>query len=145
MNTFRDFYDTLKSTNDHFNILLTVSPVRHVKDTLETNSVSKSILRYACNTISETYDNVQYFPSYEILMDDLRDYRFYEADMLHPNASAIEYIWEAFQQCYFDNDTIIFIKEWKKIRNAIHHKPFYPDSQEHQRYRWRLCFRSPPS
>jgi hypothetical protein len=131
---FRSFYEVLSGENNHFNIILTVSPVRHLKDTLETNGVSKSILRYACNTLTETFENVQYFPAYEIMMDDLRDYRFYGSDMLHPNASAIEYIWEAFQKCYFDNKTIAFIKEWKKIRNAINHKPFYPDSKEHQEF-----------
>jgi len=134
LRAFNTFYDTLKKVNEHFNIILTVSPVRHIKDSLETNSISKSILRYACNTLSETYDNVQYFPSYEIMLDDLRDYRFYEADMLHPNHSAIDYIWEAFQQCYFDTETVKFIKEWRKIRNALQHRPFYPDSEEHQRF-----------
>ena len=131
---FTTFYSTLEKVNKHFNIILTVSPVRHIKDSLQSNSVSKSILRYACHTLSEKYENVHYFPSYEILMDDLRDYRFYEADMLHPSTSAIEYIWEAFQQCYFDRKTIAFTKEWKKIRNALQHRPFYPDSNEHQQF-----------
>ena len=134
LNAFQAFFDSYNAINNRFNIILTVSPVRHVKDSLETNSISKSILRYACSEFSDTYNNVQYFPSYEIMMDDLRDYRFYEADMLHPNASAIDYIWEAFQNCYFDNETISFVKDWKKIRNAIQHRPFYPDSTEHQQF-----------
>lgn len=111
-----------------------MSPVRHIRDSFETNSISKSILRYACGVLSESYDNVQYFPSFEIMMDDLRDYRFYDTDMLHPNNSAIEYIWELFQQSYFSDDTRQFINEWGKIRNAMHHKPFFPDSREHQKF-----------
>jgi len=134
LSAFTTFYDTLKKVNEHFNIILTVSPVRHIKDSLQTNSISKSILRYACHTLSETYENVQYFPSYEIMLDDLRDYRFYEADMLHPNASAIEYIWDKFQQCYFDSKTNEFIQEWKKIRNALLHRPFHPASKDHQQF-----------
>lgn len=132
--SFDRFYQTLGSLNKDFNIILTVSPVRHIRDSFETNSISKSILRYACGVLSESYDNVQYFPSFEIMMDDLRDYRFYDTDMLHPNNSAIEYIWELFQQSYFSDDTRQFINEWGKIRNAMHHKPFFPDSGEHQKF-----------
>ena len=131
---FDAFYQTLASLNNDFNIILTVSPVRHIRDSFETNSLSKSILRYACGLLSESYDNVQYFPSFEIMMDDLRDYRFYDTDMLHPNDSAIEYIWELFQQSYFSDDTRQFIQNWGKIRNAMHHKPFFPDSKEHQKF-----------
>jgi hypothetical protein len=134
LNSFDTFHKTLGSLNKDFNIILTVSPIRHIRDSFETNSISKSILRYACGVLSESSDNVQYFPSFEIMMDDLRDYRFYNTDMLHPNASAIEYIWELFQQSYFSDDTRQFVKEWGRIRKALHHKPFFPDSKEHQRF-----------
>jgi hypothetical protein len=134
LNTFNSFYKTLQTLNKDFNIILTVSPVRHIRDSFETNSLSKSILRYACGVLSESYDNVQYFPSFEIMMDDLRDYRFYSTDMLHPNDTAIEYIWEAFQHSYFSGDTIQFLKEWAKVRMALRHKPFFPDSKEHQQF-----------
>ena len=134
VNAFTAFYDTLKKVNKEFYVILTVSPVRHIKDSLQTNSVSKSILRYACHSISESYENVHYFPSFEIMLDDLRDYRFYESDMLHPNATGVEYIWKAFQQCYFDSKTLDFVKEWTKIRNALNHRPFYPGSKEHQQF-----------
>jgi len=134
LKAFDSFYQTLKSLNKDFNVILTVSPVRHIKDSFETNSISKSILRYACGVLSESYENVQYFPAFEIMMDDLRDYRFYNTDMLHPNDSAIEYIWEAFQQSYFSDDTIQFLKDWAKVRNALNHKPFFPDSEEYQQF-----------
>jgi hypothetical protein len=68
------------------------------------------------------------------MIDDLRDYRFYETDMLHPNASAINYIWESFQQSYFEEKTITFVKEWEKIRNALQHRSFYPGSKEHRQF-----------
>lgn len=134
LESFKSFYSNLQVVNKRFRIILTVSPVRHIRDSLETNSLSKSILRYACNLITESYDQVDYFPSYEIMMDDLRDYRFYEKDMLHPSSTAIDYIWESFQECYFDKDTKAFIREWKKIRNALQHRPFYPESREHQEF-----------
>jgi len=134
LTAFQTFYDNLLKINKRFNIIVTVSPVRHLKDSLEVNSVSKSILRYVCSNLSEAFSKVQYFPSYEIMIDDLRDYRFYEADMLHINAQAIEYIWETFQQSYFDEETLNFIKNWRKIINALQHRPFYPDSEEHQQF-----------
>ncbi len=134
LKSFDSFYKSLESLNKDFNIILTVSPVRHIRDSFVTNGISKSILRFACGVISESYDNVQYFPSFEIMMDDLRDYRFYDTDMLHPNKSAIDYIWELFQQSYFSDDTLQFIGDWEKIRNALHHKPFFPDSKEHQKF-----------
>ena len=134
LNAFKTFYETLKKNKAGFNIIITVSPVRHLKDTLELNSLSKSILRMVCARLSEAYDNVQYFPAYEIMMDDLRDYRFYDADMLHPNDQAINYIWEVFQKSYFSDETIHFIRKWETIRNALQHRPFYPESEEHQRF-----------
>ncbi|MEL7005728.1 MAG: GSCFA domain-containing protein, partial [Bacteroidota bacterium] len=83
--------EELNRFNENLQIILTVSPVRHVKDTLELNAVSKSILRMVCHRLCDQYDSVHYFPSYEIVLDDLRDYRFYQRDMIHPNEIAEEY------------------------------------------------------
>src|SRR5688500_6766060 len=96
LNSFRTFYEQLKKFNPTIRIILTISPVRHLKDTLELNSVSKSVLRVACHDIAATFDDVEYFPAYEIQLDDLRDYRFYKPDMLHPTTEAEDYIWEKF-------------------------------------------------
>jgi len=83
----------------HLKLILTVSPVRHTRETLPGNAVSKSVLRLACHQLQELYpEQVWYFPAYELIVDDLRDYRFYEADMIHPTAVAIDYVWQAFQQ-----------------------------------------------
>ncbi len=132
LNAFDEIYNALKTTNPALKVLLTVSPVRHIKDTMELNSVSKATLRLACHTITQQHEDVVYFPSYEIMMDDLRDYRFYKADMLHPTTVAEDYIWQKFAETYFDDGTQNFLAEWGKIRAAIDHKPFNPASPQHQ-------------
>jgi hypothetical protein len=134
LESFGTFYRDLKSFNPSCKIILTVSPVRHIKDTLQLNSVSKSILRLACQTISEVHPDVFYFPSYEIMLDDLRDYRFYKSDMIHPSAEAEEYIWEKFANCFFDEKTTRFIKLWKPIHTALQHKPFHSGTKAHKSF-----------
>ncbi len=131
---FDQVYKTLFSHNPKLKIILTVSPVRHIKDTIQLNSVSKAILRLTCHTLESQYENASYFPSYELLMDDLRDYRFYKSDMLHPSIEAEDYIWNKFSFTYFDASTQDFIKEWTKIKSAIDHKPFNPQSDKHQQF-----------
>ncbi|HEX5169338.1 MAG TPA: GSCFA domain-containing protein [Cyclobacteriaceae bacterium] len=130
--SFDVFHKALKGINPSAQIVLTVSPVRHIKDTLELNAVSKSVLRVGCHSIAATYSDVEYFPSYEIMMDDLRDYRFYKSDMIHPTEEAEEYIWEIFVERYFDKMTREFFKQWKKIRSALSHQPFHPSAASHQ-------------
>ncbi|MGW8123255.1 GSCFA domain-containing protein [Roseivirga echinicomitans] len=132
--TFMVLKEQLQDQNPALKIILTVSPVRHVKDTLELNMVSKSILRLACHQISTYADDVDYFPAYEFLMDDLRDYRFYEKDMLHPNDLAQEYVWGKFMDVYFDKETRVFVKKWSEIRSAMKHKAFHPESDAHQKF-----------
>ena len=114
LDSFETMYVELKALNPGIRIILTVSPVRHIKDTLELNSVSKSVLRVACHTLSHQHSDVRYFPSYEILLDDLRDYRFYNSDMIHPSDVAEEYIWEKFADQYFDDELKQFISKWKE-------------------------------
>lgn len=124
----------LRERNPDLQIIITVSPVRHVKDTLQHNNVSKSILRLVCDRLTNENSFIHYFPSYEIMMDDLRDYRFYKSDMLHPNEDAENYIWNLFGKTYFDNKTLDINSEWAKIRAAINHKPFNPTSKQHQQF-----------
>lgn len=125
INNFEKLHRLLQQFNPTLRYIFTVSPVRHVKDTLELNTVSKATLLLAIKQLQEKHANIDYFPSYEIMMDDLRDYRFYKADMLHPSDVAIEYIWEQFSQRYFDNETQVFINKWQSIRQAINHQPFH--------------------
>jgi len=134
LDSFEELYTKLKAFNPNLKIILTVSPVRHLKDTLELNSVSKSVLRLACHTITQQHADVYYFPAYEILLDDLRDYRFYKPDMIHPSVEAEEYIWNKFRQMYFDDNTLAFLEKWKKIRLGLQHKPFHVTSSAHQTF-----------
>jgi len=134
LESFESLRKSLLLLNPTIKIILTLSPVRHIKDTLELNAVSKSILRLSCHTISEMYPEVEYFPAYEIVIDDLRDYRFYDRDLLHPSPEAIEYIWKLFGQRYFNNDTKDFIKQWDDVLKSIKHRPFHPGSTAHQKF-----------
>jgi hypothetical protein len=119
-------------------IILTVSPVRHVKSTLELNSVSKSVLRLACHRICSESKLVTYFPAYEIMMDDLRDYRFYASDMIHPSSIAEDYIWEKFSGAWFSKTTQDLIGQWTEVSKALHHRPFHPESATHRRFQQEL-------
>ena len=132
--SFRRFYTSLKKFNDKIRLILTVSPVRHLKDTLELNAVSKAVLRVACHAISNEYDDVEYFPAFEMMTDDLRDYRFYKADMIHPTAEAEDYIWEKFMERYFNPDLRDFVRKWNLVLSAMRHKPFHPGSASHQQF-----------
>src|SRR5690606_38740381 len=98
------------------------------------NSWSKSVLLIAMKKLALQNENVAYFPSYEIMMDDLRDYRFYTADMIHPSPVAEEYIWNEFSKSYFRNGTTEFLKQWSKIKEAMEHRPFYPESPAYQSF-----------
>jgi lysophospholipase L1-like esterase len=124
----------LKQFNPNLKVLLTVSPVRHIKETIETNSVSKALLRVLCQQLTESHAQVLYFPAYEIMMDDLRDYRFYGRDMIHPTEQAEDYIWEKFSVAYLDEQFRTFQKEWEKIKRALTHRPFHPESDPHQTF-----------
>jgi len=128
------FEKTLSLLPKTISILLTVSPIRHTKEGLENNQVSKSLLRLFCHFAAEKYENVRYFPSYELVLDDLRDYRFFKEDLIHPNSFSIDYIWKKFSQAYFDEEALVFIQEWQKIRTAMQHRPFHPNTTAHHTF-----------
>ncbi|MEX2512737.1 MAG: GSCFA domain-containing protein [Cyclobacteriaceae bacterium] len=128
IHSFENFYHLLKSLNPNSTIILTVSPVRHLKDGLLNNQVSKSQLRIFCDLMEKDHPNVYYFPSYELMMDDLRDYRFYREDMIHPNDMAENYIWEKFQETFFEENTLQLIRQIDKINKGMSHRPFDPNS-----------------
>lgn len=130
--SFTSVYQTIVQQNPSLKIILTVSPVRHLKDTLPANALSKSILRVACYHLTHRFENVEYFPAYEIMVDDLRDYRFYRQDRIHPTEEAEDYIWEKFCQSHFDKPTLEFLESWKEIQSALAHKPFHQSSKKHQ-------------
>lgn len=124
--------DLLKILNPSIQILFTVSPIRHLSDGFEENQRSKSTLILAIDEIFQKNKQCSYFPSYEILMDDLRDYRFYKDDLTHPNNQAIEYIWKHFSESYFNNETKKNVIDIYKIIKASEHRPFNPRTPEHQ-------------
>jgi hypothetical protein len=132
VHAFKINYNLVKSINKNARFILTVSPVRHQKESFEQNNVSKSILRIACERIRTEFEHIDYFPAFEIMMDELRDYRFYAEDMLHPNQVAADHIWHKFMDVYFDEETRTFISGWEKIRKSMAHRPFNPKSKEHQ-------------
>lgn len=124
----------LQEINPRLKVIFTVSPIRHWKDGIHENQLSKSVLFVALNQILTDVSDTYYFPSYEIMMDDLRDYRFYKEDMVHPNSQAIDYIWQKFGNTYFSDATQSLIKEWESIQQAFNHKPFNPGSEEHRHF-----------
>lgn len=131
--SFNSLVQKLKPIRPNLRILVTVSPVRHIKDSFELNNVSKSVLRLACHEFQQQ-NQAEYFPAYEIMMDDLRDYRFYERDMIHPSAEAREYINQKFSNRYFTADTLKLIQTLNEIQKALAHKPFQLASVAHQHF-----------
>ncbi|MDX1942204.1 MAG: GSCFA domain-containing protein [Saprospiraceae bacterium] len=131
---FEPILRDLKKRNPDLQVIFTVSPVRHIRDGLVENQRSKAALLIAIQHLCEDMDFVYYFPAYELMMDDLRDYRFYEADMIHPNQIAIDYIWQYFSEAFFDQPTKQLNSKIEDILQAARHRPFRPQSQQHQAF-----------
>jgi len=124
----------IKAFNDKINIIFTVSPVRHWKDGPIENQYSKSVLLVAVHDLVKQFEFASYFPSYEIMMDDLRDYRFYSEDLFHPNQIGIDYIWEKFKECYFNTETIEIASKIEKVVKSVQHKVFYPQTLAYRKF-----------
>ena len=127
--------DTLVMRNPDIKVIITVSPIRYAKYGFHESQLSKAVLLLSANEMEKRYaGKVFYFPAYEIVNDELRDYRFYASDMLHPSEQAVEYVWECFSASLFGADTLQFLKEWQPIREAINHRPFNPDSEAYKEF-----------
>lgn len=126
--------DAVRQTNPEAKIIFTVSPIRYAKYGFHESQLSKSILLVAADKVISHNANCTYFPAYEIVVDELRDYRYYNPDMLHPSMQTVEYIWERLVDTYFSSAAKTFISEWKPINDALHHKPFNPDSAEYKSF-----------
>ena len=124
----------IKQHNPALEVILTVSPVRHIRNGLIENQRSKATLLLAVEALASQLDFVHYFPAYEILLDDLRDYRFYNKDLIHPNVVAVDYIWEDFQQAFFSEQTKMLLKKIEKIIQASEHRPFHPQTNTHREF-----------
>ena len=143
----------LHEWNPEMKIILTVSPIRYRKYGYHESQLSKATLlmavekvtKYRGDKVTDNQEDVTllpcysdaltYFPSYEILLDELRDYRFYAPDMLHPSPQAVDYIYRRFQDCFFSDEARQYVSEWRPIREALAHRPFNPDSSEYQTFR----------
>jgi hypothetical protein len=124
----------LKEDNPALNVILTVSPIRHLKDGFTENQISKSTLLLAVQEMAQKARYIHYFPAYEIMMDDLRDYRYYADDLVHPSGLAVEYIWEAFANNYLEEQEESLRKNIYKLQKAMQHRSFNPNSNGHQNF-----------
>lgn len=135
----------LRQVNPDVRIILTVSPIRYAKYGFHGSQLSKATLLLAIDELitrsmsadasTRSLSSLYYFPAYEIVNDELRDYRFYGADMLHPSDQAVEYIWQQMTAHLLSDEARQFLAEWQPIRQALHHQPFHPDSEEYLRFR----------
>jgi len=124
----------IKKNYPQISIILTVSPVRHIRDGLIESQRSKAKLLLAAAQLEQELQFVHYFPAYELVMDDLRDYRFYESDLIHPNQQAIAYIWEAFEKTYCSDESLQLLRTITKILQASQHRPFHSSTPAHQAF-----------
>lgn len=128
--------DRLIELNKDIKIIVTVSPIRYAKYGFHGSQLSKATLLLASQQLLELYpDRVEYFPAYEIVNDELRDYRFYAADMLHPTEQAVDYIWERFSDTYFSQSTTDFIAEWRPLKQALAHKVLDATSNDFMKFK----------
>ena len=115
-------------------VVLTVSPIRYRKYGYHGSQLSKATLLLAADEVTRRVPEVYYFPAYEIMNDELRDYRFYKEDMLHPTDQAVEYIWQRFADAYFGDDTWQYLREWQPVKEALGHRPLHPDSEAYRQF-----------
>lgn len=127
-NYLQQAIDLLHAANPAMRIVITVSPIRYRKYGYHGSQLSKATLLLAVNKVV----GACYFPAYEIINDELRDYRFYADDMLHPSSQAVEYIWQRFSEVYLSDEAKAFLKEWHPLKAALNHKPFNPESDEYR-------------
>lgn len=132
--TLRTIVETLQRAFPQVRVLLTVSPIRYKKYGFPESQRSKATLILAVQQIVDELYTVDYFPSYEIMMDELRDYRFYASDMLHPSEQAVDYLWERVCDSRLSSEAQQFLQQWKPICKALHHRPFDPESPTHQQF-----------
>lgn len=127
-------FQKLQEKNPHLQIILTLSPVRHIKDGIPENQLSKSLLRVLCGEFANDYEQVHYFPSYEIMVDELREYRFYKPDLIHPSLQAEDYIWSKWQNSLFTEESQGLFEKIKSVKLELAHRPLNPKSIAHQKF-----------
>lgn len=133
-NNYIELINKLNYFNPNMKIIFTVSPIRYLKYGHEQNTYSKSILVIFINELKKIFKNIYYFPSYELVLDDLRDYRFYNEDMIHPSNQAVQYIWDKLINSLLDKNTLIEMKKLEKILIAKNHIPFNSNSEDYKSF-----------
>ena len=131
---WRGLHRALHGFNPHLQIVFTVSPYRYAKYGMHASQVSKAKLLLLIDALQSRLDNIHYFPAYEIVLDELRDYRFFKADMLHPNEQAIDYVWERWQEVAFTPELHAFASERQALQRDLAHRPLHPDSEAHRKF-----------
>lgn len=127
--------DVLVGRRQDVRVIVTVSPIRYAKYGFHGSQLSKAVLLLAADKlVRERPGRVSYFPAYEIVNDELRDYRFYAPDMLHPSQQAVDYIWERLAEAYFSQAARRFIEEWRPVKEALGHRPFNPQSDDYKAF-----------
>ncbi len=138
VNAYSTVFEKLQKINPSLKLIFSVSPVRHLKDTAHGNNLSKSVLLLAIDSLCSQFENAFYYPAYEILLDELRDYRFFADDMVHPSEVAVQYIWKKFTETYFDKESQNYLQEVKQLNNDLNHRPFFPESEEFEVFKTNL-------
>lgn len=131
---WHDLIPQLLQINPSLQIVFTLSPIRHWKDGAHDNQLSKASLLLAIDALQQAFKSISYFPAYELLMDDLRDYRFYESDMLHPNQTAIQYVWQQFTSMFFAESTKQLLKQITEVIQAVAHRPLHGNTQQYKSF-----------
>ena len=137
---FNEFYDELKNQNPQIKILLSVSPVRHIKEGLHQNNLSKASLLLACEMIQNSFSDVYYFPAYEIMIDELRDYRFFKKDRVHPSEESIDYVWRKFSNTFINRESQQLNKNLDALYKSLDHRAYRESSIVHQSFLRKILF-----
>ena len=130
--------NSIKAVNTNAHVLFTVSPIRHLKDGFVENQRSKAHLISAVHSVIDKTIHTEYFPSYELMIDELRDYRFYDRDLIHLNELAVDYIWERFSSVYFSSEIQEKMLQVEEIQRGLRHRPFNPSSAQHKKFLLKL-------
>lgn len=133
-----NFLHRLAGYNAKARVIFTVSPVRHSREGIVENNLSKSILLYAVHHLVNKFEGTYYFPAYELVIDDLRDYRFFDEDLVHPNRQAVDYVWDRFAPFFFTPASQATLQEISEINRSLAHRPLHAESEEFARFKGTL-------
>lgn len=135
VNRYTDLIEKIQEQNPNMRFVFSVSPIRYMRQGATENQTNKAVLLLATEALTKKFAQVSYFPAYEILLDELRDYRFFADDMIHPSTTAINYIWERFVESYFNQETQELLPELEKFNKILEHRPLHKDSSDYESFK----------